>query len=546
MANVLAELFQNTANAIREKTGETGTMKPADFPEKIRAIQTGGAEAELIPLTVTKNGTYCPADYPMETVEIGKTYAFKESYTQAELQALYNASLFVESNTAELVSNADEGVAIVDEGGIYIVKCRLSGIDYLYLPKEFIAAVGREMAEGWYMESDSTSVKNLTFPLREDMTVYTNGLSALNPLFELKTYYGFSDVIVNVPPSASGKILIQADITKNGVYSPTPDLKVGYTYTFKNEYAQAELKEFYDMSMSKQTNNGVEFAVLMLSPNNMVAIISYSDFYGIGTGGGIWIPEEIATTMNYTKGWNEGADLTSLTPTTTPVLTVEDGYELTFDGVLEDLNTLFELPLADGYSEVSVNVPTTEQVEKTVSPDFSNGDMEVIPDDGKAFSKVTISKPETLIPGNIAEGINIAGIIGTLAGGADYGTGNFKQASGTYTATTTGKMTITHNLGVKPDIIIVANNQKPINTTNNTIFVAGYSEDVAGGKREDFVYGGNAGGLMASFGAEYSIYDSSNYFGLIFGANATTFSIGGALCKHIVGDEYIWFVSGRV
>lgn len=45
MANVLGELFGNIALAIREKTGETATMKPAEFPEKIRTIETGGGSA---------------------------------------------------------------------------------------------------------------------------------------------------------------------------------------------------------------------------------------------------------------------------------------------------------------------------------------------------------------------------------------------------------------------------------------------------------------------------------------------------------------------
>lgn len=43
------------ADAIREKTGDEGTMKPAEFPEKIRTIETGG---NIIPLIVTENGTY--------------------------------------------------------------------------------------------------------------------------------------------------------------------------------------------------------------------------------------------------------------------------------------------------------------------------------------------------------------------------------------------------------------------------------------------------------------------------------------------------------
>ena len=42
MANVLGTLFGNIASAIREKTGDTGTMKPAEFPDKIKEIEVGG------------------------------------------------------------------------------------------------------------------------------------------------------------------------------------------------------------------------------------------------------------------------------------------------------------------------------------------------------------------------------------------------------------------------------------------------------------------------------------------------------------------------
>lgn len=46
MANVLGELFQDIADAIREKTGSTDTMAPADFPAEIGAIETGGGSVE--------------------------------------------------------------------------------------------------------------------------------------------------------------------------------------------------------------------------------------------------------------------------------------------------------------------------------------------------------------------------------------------------------------------------------------------------------------------------------------------------------------------
>ena len=45
MANVLGELFQDIADAIRTKTGENGAMSPMSFPEEILSI-TIGATAE--------------------------------------------------------------------------------------------------------------------------------------------------------------------------------------------------------------------------------------------------------------------------------------------------------------------------------------------------------------------------------------------------------------------------------------------------------------------------------------------------------------------
>ena len=46
MANALGQLFGGIADAIREKSGETGKMKPIEFPEKIRGIE-GGSSADV-------------------------------------------------------------------------------------------------------------------------------------------------------------------------------------------------------------------------------------------------------------------------------------------------------------------------------------------------------------------------------------------------------------------------------------------------------------------------------------------------------------------
>lgn len=46
--NALKTLFKNIANSIRSKTGETGSIKPSDFPAKITSIQIGSSDAKLM------------------------------------------------------------------------------------------------------------------------------------------------------------------------------------------------------------------------------------------------------------------------------------------------------------------------------------------------------------------------------------------------------------------------------------------------------------------------------------------------------------------
>lgn len=56
--------------------------------------------------------------------------------------------------------------------------------------------------------------------------------------------------------------------------------------------------------------------------------------------------------------------------------------------------------------------------ELALSLSMSEGDMVVTPTaEGKVISQVTITKPETLIPENIAEGVEIGGVVGTFVGG---------------------------------------------------------------------------------------------------------------------------------
>jgi hypothetical protein len=97
--------------------------------------------------------------------------------------------------------------------------------------------------------------------------------------------------------------------------------------------------------------------------------------------------------------------------------------------------------------ESQVSVP----VAKTVDLDFSGGDMVVTPEEGKVFSSLNIPAPENLIPQNIAEGVNIAGIIGAMVAGA--GGPEVRIASGSFSGIRT-PYTVEHNLGVIPDFVI--------------------------------------------------------------------------------------------
>lgn len=85
-----------------------------------------------------------------------------------------------------------------------------------------------------------------------------------------------------------------------------------------------------------------------------------------------------------------------------------------------------------------------------IALDFSGGDQEVVAPDGFVVKSAVIQKPDTLIPENIAGGVDIAGIVGTLAtggsGGSKYAHGTFKASGATHT--------LAHNLGCIPDFIV--------------------------------------------------------------------------------------------
>lgn len=274
MANVLAELFANTASAIREKTGDSGTMKPAEFPEKIRGITTGGSEIPegyLKPegtLPITKNGTVDVSTYEKAEVNVptggdtetvltalsvtengtyaptnafnpwNGTYKFQASYTQELLSSLYaEASAVFEfpmndfATGAFLVDNDDEegnALAVVrfmlGETSFYGLMKECSEPKF-WAPVEVATALGQS-AEGWYSLVDESTMAFAPADVPEysvsENATYTVDYYKLGPLFTYDEFNGYSSVKVDVQPK-----LAPLTATANGVYI-VPDGIDGY------------------------------------------------------------------------------------------------------------------------------------------------------------------------------------------------------------------------------------------------------------------------------------------------------------------------------
>ena len=366
MANVLAELFQDIATAIREKSSETGTMKPAEFPDKIRAIESGGGSCNHVPLIVTENGVYRPTK---ETLAFGGTYTFKDSYTQEELKVFYDAYYDETEDAAILYTNGEAyGVAVtsvpLDDAVLYLLTAMNSDGNFIYVTEEVASTVGFS-AHGWMITGSDdvpVSADTPTLTFEESGTLYVPSLSDLKSLFALSDADGFSEVTVNVEGGGTGSgsaELIPLKVTTNGMYyPPTGNVEIGGTYTFKDSYTQEELQALYDISEQKSDDN--VYAYLCPSVDETHGTLGIMSQYGMycvyDSSGYVWIPSALASQMGTTEGWHQGLDITALTKIDeAPSYEFLEGVSPCVDDITS-LNVLFELPSADGFSSVEVKV----------------------------------------------------------------------------------------------------------------------------------------------------------------------------------------------
>lgn len=173
-----------------------------------------------------------------------------------------------------------------------------------------------------------------------------------------------------------------------------------------------------------------------------------------------------------------------------------------------------------------------------IALDFSSGDQTISAPDGMVVKSAVVQKPDTLTPENIAEGVDIAGIIGTLAAG---GGSNVKIATGTDASNSTIR-TISHGLGVTPDLVYVWSNS--VGTTNCLFSCFGITKQF-----KEAIGIGYA--IMASFvkngtitNSYYSSQGIDGTAGWISNVNGTSFKVGTSTTYFNTGSSVTWIAIG--
>lgn len=213
------------------------------------------------------------------------------------------------------------------------------------------------------------------------------------------------------------------------------------------------------------------------------------------------------------------------------ILKNRDGEDVTWSGV-----EAVKLVTADGGTQLFSQGQAVEGV--VITPDFSGGNMPFTAPDGTLIKSGTIKKPDTLTPEHIAEGVDIAGIIGTLAAG-----GGAVCAMGSFTPTSTGKVTITHNLGVLPDLFIFCKTSNISPSAKSLLRGFCFTDDIRtklGASAACQVTGYTPSNTYSNL-LYYTTNNASCYISSI---TSETISVGTSTWPVLADTSYFWFAIG--
>lgn len=144
------------------------------------------------------------------------------------------------------------------------------------------------------------------------------------------------------------------------------------------------------------------------------------------------------------------------TEKTVPLNMINGNQVITPDGdtvlkkvTVEKPNTLVPNNIRDGINVGGVvgtlkEVVPPEEIQATVELDMEDGNQVITPNQNQVFGSVTVNKPTTMIPNNIRNGINIGGVVGNLVEGI--------TPTGTLDITENGTYDVTNKANVNVNV----------------------------------------------------------------------------------------------
>ena len=219
-------------------------------------------------------------------------------------------------------------------------------------------------------------------------------------------------------PEESGKTVIMAEQELSGFFEEdgiTGYATVGYLFTLANG---EEYTVVWD---------GVEYtctAVVMDSEDgSTISYIGNAGMMGEADTGEPFLmyyssSEAVTIILTTDSGESHTVGIYQRSAEETPsgiVLKDHAGNDIIYEGVKS-----ITVPTSDGGTKSFV---AGNLVEKTVDLSMADGNMVIEAEEDTVLNKVTVLKPDTLIPENIAKDVEIGGVIGTLKAGGGSSSG---------------------------------------------------------------------------------------------------------------------------
>ena len=279
------------------------------------------------------------------------------------------------------------------------------------------------------------------------------------------------------------------NISKNGTTTVTPDADYdGLSKVTVN----TDIPITQPVEVIEQLNMPIDKNQIIVPPSNRfmskVTVTAPSTFTPSNIKKGVNIGGRVGTFIGNQQSVGVVLDFTENPQTIKPTLTDYLMNEVT----VSKPDTLIPENIKSGINIAQIVGTYTgaESEEVTTNLNMSDGNQVITPSSGKVFSKVTVTKPDTMLPENIKNGINIGGVVGTLVSGGgetEEVTVDLSMADGNQVITPSAGKSISKATVTKPSTLIPANIKK------------------------DVVIGGVTGTLDSGSGADDFITQAFNY-----------------------------------